>query len=72
MAKEQQPHGSGDGCQLSLLIYELRDDLAEFLCELESGKMTREQVVAAAKVELEQVLKALSDDKGPEGSVCLL
>ena len=33
--------------------------------------MTHEQVVAGAKAELEQVLKALSDD-GPEGSVCLL
>ena len=32
--------------------------------------MTREQVVAGAKAELEQVLKALSD--GSEGSVCLL
>jgi hypothetical protein len=34
--------------------------------------MTHEQVVAGAKAELEQVLKALSEDDGPEGSVCLL
>jgi predicted RNA-binding protein associated with RNAse of E/G family len=55
---------------LCLMLYELRDDLAELLFGLESGQMTREQVVAGAKAELEQVLKALSD--GSEGSVCLL
>jgi hypothetical protein len=56
--------------RLCFMLYQLRDDLAELLFGLESGQMTREQVVAGAKAELEQVLKALSD--GSEGSVCLL
>jgi hypothetical protein len=55
---------------LCFTLYQLRDDLAELLFGLESGQMTREQVVAGAKAELEQALKALSD--GSEGSVCLL
>ena len=55
---------------LCFTLHQLRDDLAELLFGLESGQMTREQVVAGAKSELEQVLKALSD--GSEGSVCLM
>ncbi len=55
---------------LCYTLYQLRDDLAELLFGLEFGQMTREQVVAGAKAELEQVLKALSD--GSEGSVCLM
>jgi hypothetical protein len=70
MAKEQQPHGTGDSCELCLLLNQLRDDLAELHFGLESGQMTREQVVAGARAELEQALKALSD--GSEGCVCLL
>ena len=55
---------------LCFMLCQLRDDLAELLFGLESGQMTREQVVAGAKAELEQALKALSD--GSEDSVCLL
>jgi len=58
--------------RLCFMLYQLRDDLAELLFGLESGQMTREQVVAGAKAELEQVLKALSDDDESDGSVCLL
>jgi hypothetical protein len=57
---------------LSLILYQLRDDLAELLFGLESGEMPRDQVVAAARAELERVLKALNDDDGSEGCVCLL
>lgn len=46
---------------LCLTLYQLRDDLGELLGGLESGRMTREQVVAAARAELDQVLKVLSD-----------
>lgn len=55
---------------LCFILYQLRDDIAELLFGLESGQMTREQVVAGAKAELEQVLKSLSNSS--EGSVCLL
>ena len=44
--------------------------LAELLFGLESGQMTREQVVAGAKAELEQVLKALSMTAQREASAC--
>ena len=57
---------------LYLMLYQLRDDLAELLFGLESGQMTREQVVAGAKAELEHVLKALSDDDESKGSFCPL
>ncbi|OYW55217.1 MAG: hypothetical protein B7Y80_09585 [Hyphomicrobium sp. 32-62-53] len=42
-------------------LYQLRDDLGELLGGLESGEMTHEQVVAAARAELDQVLKVLGD-----------
>ena len=72
MPQEQQPGRMGDKSQLCFVLYQLRDDLGELLFGLESGQMSREQVVAGAKAELEQVLKALNDDDGPEGTVCLL
>jgi hypothetical protein len=49
---------------LCFILYQLRDDLAELLFGLESGQMSREQVVAGTKAELEQVFKALSDHDG--------
>jgi hypothetical protein len=70
MGEEQTPSASRD--YLSFILYQLRDDLAELLFGLESGEMSRDQVVAGAKSELERVLKALNDDDGSEGSVCLL
>ena len=70
MGDEQMASPSPD--RLRFMLYQLRDDLGELLFGLESGQMTHEQVVAGAKAELEQVLRALSEDDGPEGSVCLL
>jgi hypothetical protein len=48
---------------LCSLLYQLRDDLAEFLFRLESGQMSSAQVMAGTKAELEQILVAL--DRGP-------
>ena len=68
MGDEQMASPSPD--RLRFMLYQLRDDLGELLFGLYSAYMTHEEVVAGAKAELEQALKALSD--GPEGSVCLL
>jgi len=48
---------------LCSLLYQLRDDLAEFLFRLESGQMSSAQVMAGTKAELEQMLVAL--ERGP-------
>lgn len=49
---------------LHFTLYQLRDDLAELLFGLESGRMSREQVVAVAQSELENALRALNDNNG--------
>lgn len=49
---------------LCFMLYQMRDDLAELLYRLESGEMPCEQVIAGAKAELEQMLRALDNDTG--------
>lgn len=48
---------------LCFLLYQLRDDLAELLFRLESGRMSSDQVIAGTKAELEQMLVTL--ERGP-------
>jgi hypothetical protein len=48
---------------LCSLLYQLRDDLAEFLFRLESGQMSSAQVMAGTKAELEQMLVLLERRK---------
>jgi hypothetical protein len=48
---------------LCSLLYQLRDDLAEFLFRLESGQMSSAQVMAGTKAELEQMLVTLERGK---------
>jgi exonuclease VII small subunit len=47
---------------LCFMLYQMRDDLAELLYRLESGAMPCEQVIAGAKAELEQMLRALENE----------
>jgi hypothetical protein len=48
---------------LCSLLYQLRDDLAEFLFRLESGQMSSAQVMAGTKAEMEQMLVLLERRK---------
>jgi exonuclease VII small subunit len=54
--------------RISILLYQLREDLAEIIGGLESGRLTLDQVVTGTTAELEQILKVLSatDGAGPD------